>query len=315
VLNKNSVNKEFVQPLVSVIVVTYNSAKHVLETLDSIKNQTYQHLELIICDDSSTDHTIDICSNWLKTNSYAFLFSKIVKSPFNKGIAGNCNLGVSNSSGEWIKMIAGDDLLLPDCISDNVDFISKQQSSYLVFSKPQRFGGNPASMQFSENSYINNEWIFASSLEIQLQSDLNRIPFWYSPTLFFKKDIWKKIKFDEKYPNCEDIPFINKCLRAGYKLSYFPKYTINYRFGHPDSVQNTFSNKRAYYEIYKDLFFYHDLKSKGWIIAWDFLLNYYVNYKPSKSIKLLLVFSPRTLFIFLNRKISNKFEDIKKMIS
>ena len=53
------------QPLVSVPVITYNSAKFVLETLESIKAQTYQNIELVISDDCSTDNTVQICRDWV----------------------------------------------------------------------------------------------------------------------------------------------------------------------------------------------------------------------------------------------------------
>lgn len=53
-------------PLVSVIVITYNSSKYVLETLNSVAAQTYDNIELIISDDCSVDNTVEICRNWLK---------------------------------------------------------------------------------------------------------------------------------------------------------------------------------------------------------------------------------------------------------
>lgn len=58
-------NNDMYNPLVSVIVITYNSAKYVLETLESIRVQSYQNIELIISDDCSKDNTIDICRNWI----------------------------------------------------------------------------------------------------------------------------------------------------------------------------------------------------------------------------------------------------------
>ena len=52
-------------PLVSVVVITYNSAKFVIETLESVKSQTYKNIELIISDDCSTDDTVERCRLWL----------------------------------------------------------------------------------------------------------------------------------------------------------------------------------------------------------------------------------------------------------
>lgn len=55
-------------PLVSIQVVTYNAAKTILETLESIKAQTYPPIELIISDDCSRDNTVEICREWVMDN-------------------------------------------------------------------------------------------------------------------------------------------------------------------------------------------------------------------------------------------------------
>lgn len=54
------------KPLVSIVVITYNSSEYVLETLESAKAQTYTNIELIVSDDCSTDETVSICKNGLK---------------------------------------------------------------------------------------------------------------------------------------------------------------------------------------------------------------------------------------------------------
>jgi alpha-1,3-rhamnosyltransferase len=53
------------KPLVSVVIITYNSSKYVLETLESAKAQTYQNIELIVSDDCSTDDTVEKCREWI----------------------------------------------------------------------------------------------------------------------------------------------------------------------------------------------------------------------------------------------------------
>jgi len=52
-------------PLVSIIVLTHNSTKYVIETLNSAKSQTYEDIELIVTDDFSTDNTVEICRQWM----------------------------------------------------------------------------------------------------------------------------------------------------------------------------------------------------------------------------------------------------------
>ena len=68
-------------PLVSVIVITYNSSDFVIEALESIKAQTYTSIELIITDDCSSDRTVDICMNWIEQNRTFFANVILVTHP------------------------------------------------------------------------------------------------------------------------------------------------------------------------------------------------------------------------------------------
>ncbi len=105
------------EPLISIVVVTYNSAKYVLETLESAKSQTYQNIELIVTDDYSTDDTVAICQKWLNKNKARFVRSQLVTSEKNTGIPANLNRGIKASKGEFIKPIAGDDTMEKQYIS------------------------------------------------------------------------------------------------------------------------------------------------------------------------------------------------------
>ena len=106
-------------PLVSIVVASYNASKTIIETLESIKAQTYSPLELIVADDCSQDDTAVKCEEWLAKNQNRFVRSKLIVNEENKGISANFNIGVRASSGEWVK-IFGDDILLPDAIEKNV---------------------------------------------------------------------------------------------------------------------------------------------------------------------------------------------------
>ena len=100
--------------LVSVCVVTYNSEKTIRETLDSILAQTYPRLELIVSDDRSTDQTVRICQDWLEENRERFQNTELIVRDQNGGVARNLNTAIQAAAGEWVKPIAGDDLLMPD---------------------------------------------------------------------------------------------------------------------------------------------------------------------------------------------------------
>ena len=99
--------------LVSVRVVSYNSAQTILDTLESIRKQTYQNIELIVSDDCSKDNTVELVYNWLEANKSRFVRTELITVPFNTGTSANVNRSIKACHGEWIKGIAADDILFP----------------------------------------------------------------------------------------------------------------------------------------------------------------------------------------------------------
>jgi len=99
------------QPLVSIAAINYNNERFVIATLESIRNQTYQNIELVIVDDCSTDGSMDLINEWLKGYTKPY---KIVKHEKNKGVSGACNSGVQNATGKYYSAIATDDIMLPE---------------------------------------------------------------------------------------------------------------------------------------------------------------------------------------------------------
>ena len=82
-----------VYPLISIIAITYNSAKYIVELLESAKAQTYSNIELIISDDCSTDDTVAVCNSWIVKNTTLFNKLTLITAEKNTGIAPNVNRG------------------------------------------------------------------------------------------------------------------------------------------------------------------------------------------------------------------------------
>ena len=137
-------------PLVSVAVIAYNSAEYILETLESIKAQTYDNIELIVSDDCSSDNTLDICRKWIDDNQTRFINVRIVESPTNPGQSGNYNRAFDACTGEWIKEIDGDDALMPDCISTYMQYAANHPDVQCIFSKIKCFGSAKKKCQSRE---------------------------------------------------------------------------------------------------------------------------------------------------------------------
>ena len=107
----------------STIVLSYNQCQYVLETLESVKAQTYKVTELIIVDDCSTDDSVAIIERWLQENKINCTFIRHEK---NQGICKSLNEALAVATGKYISMVASDDIWLPDKIARQVEIMEAQ---------------------------------------------------------------------------------------------------------------------------------------------------------------------------------------------
>lgn len=112
-------------PLVSICMSSYNNAHYIVDTLDSIAKQDYQNIELIIVDDCSADDSVSIIDLWLSKND---IRHKFIKNEKNIGLCKVTNLLIGNSSGEYISIIASDDLMIFDKISRQVSIMQSESA-------------------------------------------------------------------------------------------------------------------------------------------------------------------------------------------
>ncbi len=111
---------EIKQPKVSLIVITYNQEEFVHDTLDSCISQDFDSFEVVVSDDGSKDKTAEIILEYQK--KYPDII-KPVYSDVNTGIANNLNRGLSAAKGEYIALLGGDDLILPEKLRLQSEFL------------------------------------------------------------------------------------------------------------------------------------------------------------------------------------------------
>lgn len=104
-------SEEYEPGLVSVIIPTYNRAHFLVEAMDSVWEQTYRPIELIVVDDGSTDNTQQVVDEWSKKCAEDDQFELRYIYQENKGAPAARNLGLIESSGEYIQFLDSDDSL------------------------------------------------------------------------------------------------------------------------------------------------------------------------------------------------------------
>ena len=224
----NNVNQMTNYPLVSIVVVTYNSSKHVLETLESVKDQTYPNLELIITDDCSTDNTVEICSEWLEKNQTRFNGVQLITSGINTGITANRNRGNFAATGEWIKHVDGDDRLHPSCVKDYVKYVSVNPTKNMVFS-PLSVLGEGDLERWRTLLHSNFEYAFSLSPR-DFKILLCKICLFPAPSLFINAEYFRQVGgYDESIRDLEDWPFWVKTAFNGAQFGYIDTPEVDYR--------------------------------------------------------------------------------------
>lgn len=99
-------------PLISFIVTSFNYENYVIKTLESIKNQSYKYIEIIVVDDKSTDNSVEKIKDFAQKNIYLPL--KLIKHTENKGQMAALQTGLLYASGQFVCFIDSDDILVKD---------------------------------------------------------------------------------------------------------------------------------------------------------------------------------------------------------
>lgn len=253
--------------MVSIIVVTYNSGKTLIETLDSIYNQTYQELELIISDDGSKDETVSLAEEWILKHKTRFIKTKIIQSK-NTGVTKNCNRGVRAASGEFIQLIAGDDILLENAIEIKLNHLLTYGCD-IVFCKVEPFGENKEQVKKMESFCENGYKIIKKGYECQKENILID-NFIAGPSgNFYTAEFIKEMNgYDERYPMLEDYPFLYHYIYKGNAIVLIDKILVKYRI----SSNSLCTKKGSPMDLSQAYFFFNErlkelLKQKKYIIA------------------------------------------------
>jgi glycosyltransferase involved in cell wall biosynthesis len=219
------------EPLVSIIIMTYNSAKYIVETLESARAQTYNNIELIVTDDCSGDNTVDIVESWIMKHSAGFVRTELISTSVNTGIPANCNRGIKKSDGEWVKIIAGDDILTDTCVATFIKATETNPARRFIASDMYYMNANGEIVENNDIRYnAIRGYFFSLKPERQLKLYARFPLFLNSPSFFMHKSTLQSINyFDEEFRIYDDLPLIFKILEKGIHIDYIDKKTVKYR--------------------------------------------------------------------------------------
>ena len=210
--------------LISIILPTYNSEKYIHKTIKSIFKQTYQNFQLIIVDDGSTDHTVEIINKLI----YKKKLAKLIKLKKNsKTAAIPRNIGLKYAEGDFICFIDSDDIWHESKLEKQLEHCKSKNT--IITTKARYFSSNYKSSFFLNlvRGYIQNFIV----------KKINKSGYhWfyiYNPIIlsssFFNKKIFDKVIFDENLNTREDIDLWIRLRKLNYKYHIINETLVNIR--------------------------------------------------------------------------------------
>ncbi|MDK2772332.1 MAG: glycosyltransferase [Flavobacterium sp.] len=235
------------KPLVTVICLCYNHEKYVVETLNSVINQDYPNIELIISDDCSSDNSVSVIENWLQ-NHQNIIF---IKNNKNLGSNKTFNNAFELAKGEFIIDLAADDILLPHCISKQVTtFInSKYDNLGLVYANFNLVDENRKfkSIYFNSNEKPESgdvyKMVISRSVKLGSLCSLYKTSIFrnlggYDETLAYEDlDIWVRITRNFKVEYIDDVLAEKRELENSLSAHFLKKNNAKTHFLHQSTLQ------------------------------------------------------------------------------
>ena len=221
------------EPLISVIVPIYNVKKYLCECVDSIINQTYKNLEIILVDDGSPDDCGKICDDYAKRDSRIKVIHKE-----NGGLSDARNVGMDLSSGEYLIFVDSDDYMTNDSIEYLYNLI-RSVNADIAIGGVERFNDLDKSVISTTYTGISDEKVM-DKMDAMKDFFLNGCAAW---ARIYKKSIHNDIHFPKGEIN-EDEAIVLELLDRCDKIVKSNMIVYKYRF-RPNSITSVdFSVKK-----------------------------------------------------------------------
>lgn len=215
--------------IVSVIIPTYNRAHLIGRAIESVLNQTYQHVEIIIVDDGSADNTKEIVKEFRRQNDRI----RYIKHEKNKGGAAARNTGIKNSAGYFLSFLDSDDQWLKNKLECDINLL-KGNKNCIICQTGQIFINEKTGKIIGESNFKEK---FVTQ-EIVLRDEC-------SPIIDFtavKEAVLTIDGFDEKLPARQDLDFWIRITSVGLGIQV-PIYTSIHYVMRDDQISTGLKNK------------------------------------------------------------------------
>lgn len=259
-----------ISPRVSVIMGIYNCADTLVEALESLESQTYKYFKVIMCDDGSTDNTLQVALEWAKEHDNYI----VIKNERNKGLNATLNHCLEYADTEFVARMDGDDRSMSHRFEQEVKFLD-EHPEYAIVSGPMH--------------YFDEKGVFMTGRgkgEITQYDFVPGSPFCHAPCMV-RREAYEKVggySVDPKLLRVEDYHLWFKMYAAGYMGYMLNEPLYEMRDDRNAKVRRTWTNRKN--EAYVRFIGYRMLKLRLWSYVYclrplvlgimpNFLYDYY----------------------------------------
>ena len=203
--------------LVTIITVSYNSESTIRKVIESVLNQTYQHIEYLVIDGNSSDQTVEIAYSYVNKFKEKGITYRVI-SEKDRGMYDALNKGVSLASGDIIGQINSDDWYENDAIESVVACF--QKTKFDVF--------------YANLRVITKSKIFIKKARFSWYKTSR---YWNHPTTFIRSEVYKKNKYAE-ISMYDDFDLFLRLCRGNYKIVTLDKVLASFCFGGMSNKKN-----------------------------------------------------------------------------
>lgn len=223
-------------PLVSIVVPIYNVEIYLTKCIDSIINQTYQNLEIILVNDGSTDKCFDICEEYKDTDERIKVINKE-----NGGLSEARNYGIDIAKGEWITFVDSDDYVHPEMIESMVSLAKSKNGDIIICGHFKVFEDNLQEIRNDGNitSYDGQEALGKILEDREINS--------FAWDKIYKRNLFENLRYP-KGRIFEDTAFTYKLFEKAHKVVSINK-AYYYYVMRETSLSNTKNIKRSYHNF------------------------------------------------------------------
>ena len=201
-------------PLVSVIIPVYNAGAYVKEAIQSVLNQTYNNLEVIVINDGSTDDSDEIIKSTCACDNRVRYVSRE-----NKGLVFTLNQAISLATGDFIARMDADDICYLDRIEQQLNFLLANPSCDVCFCGVRVI--NHDGVVISEDART------ISDAEITVRLFFSSC--FYHPSAMLRRHVFLNYHYDDNYKYAEDYKLWSELVNDGINIEIFPAVLLKYR--------------------------------------------------------------------------------------